>query len=197
MSQKRTYLLGATKRKLKKEAGKKGKNGQTDKSNWFKTEDGQNGTQGEVDANNLLEDFASAVPEGENKGNDTSTITANDYVPQNCDELISDDGNTGDLDKTVISDDSATWPKVICEYVRIKSVNQGPQQITDVDFPKNDASNRKFSVSYYKQTLRNWETMPRKWLLHSVSTDSVYCFCCMLFKSSNNVNVQSNRFLND
>jgi hypothetical protein len=39
MSQKRTYLLGATKRKLKKEAVERGKKGQTDKSNWFKTQD--------------------------------------------------------------------------------------------------------------------------------------------------------------
>jgi hypothetical protein len=41
MSQKRTYLLGATKRKLKKEAGERGKKGQTDISDWFKTEDGR------------------------------------------------------------------------------------------------------------------------------------------------------------
>jgi hypothetical protein len=33
-----------------------------------------------VDANNLLEDFASAVPEGENKGNDTSMIMADDSL---------------------------------------------------------------------------------------------------------------------
>jgi hypothetical protein len=147
MSQKRTCLSGATKRKLKKESGERGKKGQTGISNWFKTEDGQNGTQGEVDANNLLDDFASAVPEGENKGNDTSPITADDSVSQNCDKLISDDGNTGDRDKTVISDDPAIWPKVICDDLRIKLVNQGPQQITDVVFHKNDASNRKFSAT--------------------------------------------------
>jgi hypothetical protein len=196
MSQNEHTFWEQPRENLKKEAGERGKKGQTDKSNWFKTEDGQNGTQGEVDANNLLEDFASAVPEGENKGNYTSTITADDSVLQNCDELISDVGNTGDFDKTIISDDPATWPKVICDDLRIKLVNQGPQQITDVDFPKSDASNRKFLVSYYKQTLKNRETMPQKWLLYSVSTGSVYCFCCILFKSSNNVNVENNRFLN-
>jgi hypothetical protein len=39
MSQKRTYLSGATKRKLKKEAGERRKKGQADISNWFKTGD--------------------------------------------------------------------------------------------------------------------------------------------------------------
>jgi predicted secreted protein len=101
-----------------------------------------------VDAHSSLKDFASAVPEGENKGNDTSTITADDSVSQNCDGLISDDANTGDRDKTIINDDPATWPKVICDDLRIKLANQGPQQITDFDFPKNYASKRKFSVSY-------------------------------------------------
>jgi hypothetical protein len=44
------------------------------------------------------------------------------------------------------------WPKIICDELRIKLVNLGPQQITDINFPKNDANNnRKFSASHYKQ----------------------------------------------
>jgi hypothetical protein len=41
MSKKRTYILGATKRKRKKEAGEREEKEQTDISNWFKTEDGR------------------------------------------------------------------------------------------------------------------------------------------------------------
>jgi hypothetical protein len=101
MSQKRTYMQGAAKRKLKKkEAGERAKKGQTDILSWFKTQDdGQNGSQEEVNnsVNNLLEDSASAVTEGENKEDDMPP--ADDSVSQNCDELISDDANTGDREK--------------------------------------------------------------------------------------------------
>jgi hypothetical protein len=40
----------------------------------------QNGTQREMDSNNLFEDFASAIPEGQNEGNDTSMIMADDSL---------------------------------------------------------------------------------------------------------------------
>jgi hypothetical protein len=49
--------------------------------------------------NNLLEDSASAVTEGENKEDDMSMPTADDSASQNCDELVSHDANTGDREK--------------------------------------------------------------------------------------------------
>jgi hypothetical protein len=57
-------------------------------------------------------------------------------------------------------------------------------QDTNYYFPRN-YENRHFSISHYKQVLLNGEVSTRHWLVYSVTTDKVFCFCCKLFKSSN------------
>jgi hypothetical protein len=60
------------------------------------------------------------------------------------------------------------WPKIICDELRIKLVNLGPQQITDINFPNNDSNNnRNFSASHYKHILKNRETILQTWLIYS------------------------------
>nr|XP_033792109.1 zinc finger MYM-type protein 1-like [Geotrypetes seraphini]XP_033792110.1 zinc finger MYM-type protein 1-like [Geotrypetes seraphini]XP_033792112.1 zinc finger MYM-type protein 1-like [Geotrypetes seraphini] len=79
--------------------------------------------------------------------------------------------------------DPATWPSLLTpgdDHVRQLLVEHGPEQVQQFDFPK-DGNQRKFSTSHYKRRLANGEEVHRRWLLYSVSNDSVFCFCCKLF----------------
>jgi hypothetical protein len=68
---------------------------------------------------------------------------------------------------------------------RVFLVESGPQRITDFDFPL-DERGRHFSPFYYRRSLRNGETVDRRWLVYSKQCDRVYCFSCVLFAGSKN-----------
>lgn len=63
----------------------------------------------------------------------------------------------------------------------------GPVQVKDIIFPKNtDINPRRFKKEYYDMTMKNGDKIPQRWLLYSVSTDSVFCFACKLFGKQDN-----------
>ncbi|XP_035218715.1 zinc finger MYM-type protein 5-like [Stegodyphus dumicola] len=49
-------------------------------------------------------------------------------------------------------------------------------------YPKSN-NGRKFSDTYYKRKMEKGELVPRWWLSYSMSTNSVFCFCCKVFAS--------------
>jgi hypothetical protein len=83
-------------------------------------------------------------------------------------------------------EDSGKWPFPLADNQRMFLVANGLVRITidDIQFPANKAG-RRFSTFHYKRIMPNGEVVNRRWLAYSTSTDSVYCFCCKLFASSN------------
>jgi hypothetical protein len=82
--------------------------------------------------------------------------------------------------------DPSLSPPVISNKIQDMIVERGPLIIQDPNYhiPCN-GENRHFSINHYKRVLLNGEVSTRHWLLYSVTTDKVFCFCCKLFKSSN------------
>lgn len=58
------------------------------------------------------------------------------------------------------------------------------------NFPK-DRIGRHFASSYYTKKLTNNETIPRRWLVYSISKDRTFCFCCRLFDNQSISNLVS------
>uniref|UniRef100_H3AHC0 DUF4371 domain-containing protein n=1 Tax=Latimeria chalumnae TaxID=7897 RepID=H3AHC0_LATCH len=78
----------------------------------------------------------------------------------------------------IISSDAVLWPCSITDNIRQIIVEQGPNQVKDLNFPQHGG--RWFPVSSYMWRLRNSEEVHREWLVYSVSKNSVFCFCCKL-----------------
>jgi len=75
-------------------------------------------------------------------------------------------------------------------------VNHGLIQVKDFNFPKNN-NQRKFSIIHYNRRLINGEYVHRQWLQYSISKDSVFCFSCKLFSTTNKESALCNKGSND
>ncbi|XP_047106898.1 zinc finger MYM-type protein 5-like [Schistocerca piceifrons] len=76
--------------------------------------------------------------------------------------------------------DVGTWPKVLNARDIDRIIICGPSQVCLNNFPK-DENGCHFSSTHYTRKLSNEETIRQRWLVYSVSNDSVFCFCCRLF----------------
>lgn len=77
--------------------------------------------------------------------------------------------------------DPAKWP-LITDKIRLEIVKHGPRNIdfTNYIFPKNN-DGRHFNKIWIYKELSNGEKVKRQWLIYSCSTDTIYCFPCLLF----------------
>lgn len=84
----------------------------------------------------------------------------------------------------IISDliDPGMWPDVIPTFHFDEIIKKGPLQTVNFNFPINE-DKRHFSSDLYNRTLPNGEKIIRRWLVYSKSKNSVFCFCCKLFKN--------------
>ncbi|XP_045023811.1 zinc finger MYM-type protein 5-like [Daphnia magna] len=78
--------------------------------------------------------------------------------------------------------DPATWPTIINEDLRQTLVKKGFRQIKNFEYPSNEKK-RRFNERFFIRRMPNGEMVPRKWLMYSVSADSLFCFCCKLFSN--------------
>lgn len=102
--------------------------------------------------------------------------------PEDYQEQGSNSSEFQQIDK--ISDDPALW-NIFCMSSKTRQilVERGPHQVKELEFPIN-TGRRKFSPSHYCKVLSNGEIVERNWLIYSVTTDAVFCFCCILFDNS-------------
>jgi hypothetical protein len=78
-----------------------------------------------------------------------------------------------------LSDDPSDWPDNVSDAQKCDVVKRGLKKI-EIDFPKN-SERRRFSMSYYNRKMKNGEIFERSWLIYSLNSDKVFCFCCKLF----------------
>ncbi|XP_011877053.1 PREDICTED: zinc finger MYM-type protein 5-like, partial [Vollenhovia emeryi] len=102
-------------------------------------------------------------------------------LPEDYQEQGSNSSEFQQIDKI---SDPALW-NIFCMSSKTRQilVERGPHQVKDLEFPIN-TGRRKFSPSHYCKVLSNGEIVERNWLIYSVTTDAVFCFCCILFDNS-------------
>ncbi|XP_047141493.1 zinc finger MYM-type protein 5-like [Hydra vulgaris] len=86
-----------------------------------------------------------------------------------------------------IPSDPALWLTFcMSSQTRQLLVERGPHQIKEFEFPINKGK-RRFLPSYYSKVLSNGEVVERSWLIYSIASDTVFCFCCILFDNSSDI----------
>ncbi|XP_065678240.1 uncharacterized protein LOC136093203 [Hydra vulgaris] len=86
-----------------------------------------------------------------------------------------------------IPSDPALWLTFcMSSQTRLLLVERGPHQIKEFEFPINKGK-RRFLPSYYSKVLSNGEVVERSWLIYSIASDAVFCFCCILFDNSSDI----------
>ena len=103
-------------------------------------------------------------------------------------QSLTDETITINLTQNYNESDLATWPKVLNMSIIDHIIMSGPSQVHLSEFPK-DEKGRHFSSTHYSRKLSNEETIRRRWLVYSVSNNSVFCFCCRLFDSKSASNL--------
>ncbi len=89
---------------------------------------------------------------------------------------------TSDYNSLELADqlkDPAKWPNDSDSF-RVEVIKRGPYLVSNFKGPQN-SQNRRFSSEYCTRRLENGESVARKWLVYSKSSDKVFCFCCKLF----------------
>ena len=82
--------------------------------------------------------------------------------------------------ETLNLNDCGIWPVLRISTTVDYLIKIGPIQIKKENYP-GDEKVRHFLSSYYNRKLSNGEIFCRRWLIYSISKDSIFCFCCRLF----------------
>lgn len=103
-------------------------------------------------------------------------------IATTVDNSLIDDANLAlQKIKHIDLSDPKTWPKKLNMREVDYLVMQGPVQATSEKYPC-DNRGRHFLEIYYSRKLANNESIIRRWLMYSKSSDKIFCFCCFIFK---------------
>lgn len=89
-------------------------------------------------------------------------------------------------------DDIAKWPAIMSMKISQLIVEKGPNHVQLENYPLK--KQRKFSNRYYVKKANNGENISRDWLVYSISSDAVFCFCCRLFSKTRVLNIVTDGF---
>lgn len=96
------------------------------------------------------------------------------------------DNLTNTLSDDAIDDDPALWKFPMSVKDKNYLAKRGPFQLKEENFTfPIDTNGRRFTSRNYLRKLANGEVICREWLVYSKSLNSVFCFACKLFSSSN------------
>jgi hypothetical protein len=182
------HMSGAQKRKRKRQEDQfiESQRGALDK--FFSTSSSVVPNANVVDATDIEEEGQQQVAD-----NPVDDATEN----ENLQHSSQPENSIDDVQEAAIYDvfDPRTWEN-LDNKGRDILIEKGPVRELNLEFPP-DAVNRRFSYAYYSRKLSNKEVVDRKWLVYSKHVDKVFCFCCKLFKSSQNVSLLANDGLKD
>ena len=77
--------------------------------------------------------------------------------------------------------DPSQWPYVLSENQQKYLVERGPYHSKHQNYHI-DINKRQFVDTNYEGHLANGETVNRVWIVYSALNNSVFCFCCKLFR---------------
>nr|XP_008169192.1 zinc finger MYM-type protein 1-like [Chrysemys picta bellii] len=172
---KRTYKIGASKRKAAKDAEK-----ELEKipklSTYFALQSNIQVQAHETDSASSDESYpevsrsASSEVEGEASCSTKQTVTD---IPAAAGKEVSE--------SEPLTDDPGDWPSIKSDRQVCDIVSRGPpQQNESYEFPFN-VERRRFTSTHFYRTMANGEKIRRSWLIYSVQKDAIFCFYCKLF----------------
>ncbi|XP_065654674.1 uncharacterized protein LOC136081296 [Hydra vulgaris] len=96
------------------------------------------------------------------------------------DRLICESTSNGiTIPPIFLSDDPSEWHDNVSDAQRCDIVKSGFKKI-EIVFAYN-LERRRFSLNYYNRKMKNGEIFERTWLIYSLNSNKVFCFCCKLF----------------
>ena len=100
---------------------------------------------------------------------------------------------------SIYSDDAANWPMPLPDHIRLEIIKQGSETYqhkegpfvpTDKPGENSKGSHRSLKSLWFYSTLSNGTKYLRKWMVYSPLEKKLYCFCCRLFATEEDINKQ-------
>ncbi|XP_065662917.1 zinc finger MYM-type protein 5-like [Hydra vulgaris] len=121
-----------------------------------------------------------------NEGSVFTEITITDVEFKDKDEKQLSESDIYTTDE-LLGNDPGLWPEYLNDCSCLSFVKQGYVRIENISFSRDEKDSQKFSAFYYTKVLPNSKKdVARRWLVYSKSKNTVFCFCCELFSTSNN-----------
>ncbi|XP_050548310.1 zinc finger MYM-type protein 1-like, partial [Daktulosphaira vitifoliae] len=99
-------------------------------------------------------------------------------------------------EKFLLSNDAATWPVPMPDDIRLEIIQIGSSTFQNKDGPflpiervgeSTKGTNRSLTSSWFYASLPDGTKFLRKWMVFSLSTNKLYCFCCRIFATDDDL----------
>ena len=138
-------------------------------------------------------DFSSTTTSSENIASTSSTPELNLPSENELNDISQVPPETQLQFQIGIIEDVANWPKKINNDLRLDLIREGPEKFQNKEGPFEPAvrtgsgSVTMLKTKWFYRELKNGDRVLRNWLLYSPIDKGLYCFCCKLFLSANDL----------